>query len=114
MNGTCESFVLSRQYGVQIKKLSNEQAGILLKAIMSYQAGEELPQMDDVTDMVFSIIQRDKVDLPSEWLEWLDSQNFDNGTYKTVFMAVLQYGHIMNKIEAEKKSKRKLTANGWK
>ena len=56
-NENRKSFVMYNQYRVQINKMSDEEAGVLLKAIMQYQAGEKLPEMDSVTDIVFSMKQ---------------------------------------------------------
>lgn len=53
------SFVLYTAYMKQINLLNMEQRGILLTAIMSYSAGEELPEMDGITQMAFAFIQSD-------------------------------------------------------
>lgn len=52
-----KSFVLYTDSREIIEKLTNEQAGILIKAIMRYSAGEEPPEMDALTDIVFSTIR---------------------------------------------------------
>jgi hypothetical protein len=52
-----ESFILYTKYDRQLEKLSNEQRGILFAAIMKHQKGEELPEMDLVTDIVYSMIE---------------------------------------------------------
>ena len=52
-----DSFVLYTDYIRQVDRLSDEQAGKLLKAILCYAAGRELPQMDDVSAMAFDFIQ---------------------------------------------------------
>lgn len=51
------SFVLYTDYLAQIELLTMEQRGVLLTAIMKYQAGEELPDADPVTEMAFSFIK---------------------------------------------------------
>lgn len=54
-----KSFLLYTEYFRQIKKLNIEQRGILLTAIMNFQSGEELPEMDPLTDMCFGFISDD-------------------------------------------------------
>lgn len=54
-----KSFLLYTEYFKQIKKLSIEQRGILLTAIMNFQSGEDLPEMDPLTDMCFGFISDD-------------------------------------------------------
>lgn len=53
------SFILYAEYFKHIKKLSIEQRGKLLTAILSYASasGEEQPELDAVTDMIFGIIK---------------------------------------------------------
>ena len=53
------SFVLYTAYMAQMELLNMEQRGVLLTAIMSYSAGEELPEMDGVTQMAFAFIKSD-------------------------------------------------------
>ena len=50
------SFILYTDYINQIDLLNMEQRGILFTAIMYYQDGRELPEMDLVTQMAFSFI----------------------------------------------------------
>lgn len=52
-----DSFLMYTEWSHQVKRLSDDQAGILLKAIFAYNNGEQLPPMDDKTDMCFSFIQ---------------------------------------------------------
>ena len=52
-----DSFILYTKYGRQLEKLSLEQRGILITAIMRHQRGEELPEMDLVTDILYSMIE---------------------------------------------------------
>lgn len=51
--------ILRNKYKNQISKLSNDQAGVLLKALMAYLAEDNIPEMDAATDIVFSIITED-------------------------------------------------------
>lgn len=53
------SFVLYASYMTQINLLSMEQRGVLLTAIMSYSSGDELPEMDGITQMAFAFIKAD-------------------------------------------------------
>lgn len=52
-----DSFLMYTEWANQINRLSDEQAGILLKAIFAYNKGEQMHAMDDKTDMCFSFIQ---------------------------------------------------------
>ena len=58
------SFILYNGYIEQVDKLSDEQAGILFKTILRYQNGKELPELDAVTEMLFSFI-RQNIDINS-------------------------------------------------
>lgn len=51
------SFVLYAEYAKHISILSMEQRGVLFTAIMAYSAGEELPEMDGMTQIAFSFIK---------------------------------------------------------
>lgn len=51
-----KAFVLFTSYSEQIKMMSNEQCGVLLKAIFAYECVEELPEMDGMVTMAFSFI----------------------------------------------------------
>lgn len=53
-----ESFIIYTKYGEQINLLSDTQAGVLLRALIKYQSGEELPKMDGMTNLVFSVIRQ--------------------------------------------------------
>ena len=57
--GKKNSFLLYTDYFEQIELLSIEQRGTLLTAIMSFQLGQELPEMDAITTMCFSFISAD-------------------------------------------------------
>lgn len=50
------SFVLYTEYAKHLSLLSMEQRGVLFTAIMAYETGEELPEMDGMTQMAFSFI----------------------------------------------------------
>lgn len=50
------SFILYTEYIDQLELLTMEQRGVLMTAIMFYQDGRELPEMDAVTKMAFSFI----------------------------------------------------------
>lgn len=52
-----ESFILHTDAWPAIQRLTREQQGDLLAAIMRYQVGEELPHMDSVTAMAFEFIR---------------------------------------------------------
>lgn len=52
-----ESFILYTEYAKHMGLLDMEQRGVLLTAIMNYQTGEELPEMDGGTAMAFSFIK---------------------------------------------------------
>lgn len=52
-----KSIVLYTRFFEQIKKLDEQQRGVLFTAIMAYSTEEPLPDMDAVTDMLFSVIK---------------------------------------------------------
>lgn len=52
-----DSLVLHTDHFEQIEVLSMEQRGVLLTAIMQYQTGGEVPEMDAVTKMCFGFIR---------------------------------------------------------
>lgn len=51
------SFILYHEFSDYINKLTDEQTGQLLKAIFAYEQDGTAPQLDPITDMVFTIIQ---------------------------------------------------------
>lgn len=59
-----DSFIMYTENAEQISMLTDEQAGTLFKAIMLYQLGEDLPEMDGMVSIVFSVI-RQKLDRDS-------------------------------------------------
>jgi hypothetical protein len=52
-----DSFLMYSEWGEQLNKLSDEQAGTLIKNIFAYKTGTEAPQMDSMTEMCFSFIK---------------------------------------------------------
>lgn len=50
------SFVLYTEYAKHLELLSMEQRGVLFTAIMAFETGEEMPEMDGMTKMAFSFI----------------------------------------------------------
>ena len=54
-----DSFILQTKYGKQISRLDMEQRGILFTAILGYESGEDLPEMDVATSMAFDFIRED-------------------------------------------------------
>lgn len=51
------SFILYTEYSKHIGLLNMEQRGVLFTAIMSYELGEELPEMEGIVEMAFSFIK---------------------------------------------------------
>ena len=93
------SFVLYTDYLAQIEMLSMEQRGMLLTAIMLYQAGEEIPDVDPVTAMAFSFIKT--------------NMDRDNDRYEKIVEARREAGKTGGrpKKEAEKQTKAKKPDN---
>lgn len=52
-----DTFILYTRYSKQVKMLDDAQAGTLLKAILAHESGEELPEMDGMTMMLYSVIE---------------------------------------------------------
>ena len=61
MRGNKDGFVLYKSYKKQMEFLSMEQRGVLLTAIMAHACEDDLPDMDGMTEMLFSLI-RDQMD----------------------------------------------------
>lgn len=55
-----ETFVLYKSYLQKTERLTDEQLGVLFRAILRYESGNDLPEMDALTSMAFDFI---KVDL---------------------------------------------------
>lgn len=53
------NFILYTDYYEQIQQLTVEQRGVLLTALMCYQLGDELPEMDALTKLCYSFISAD-------------------------------------------------------
>ena len=53
-----DSFVMYTKYEEQISLLTDAQAGVLLRAMLKYQSGQDLPQMDGMTQMAFAFIKQ--------------------------------------------------------
>lgn len=53
-----DGFVIYTKYEEQIKMLTDTQAGVLLRAMISHQKGGPLPKMDGMTTMAFTFIRQ--------------------------------------------------------
>lgn len=53
-----DSFVMYTKYEEQISLLTDAQAGVLLRAMLKYQSGQELPKMEGMTQMAFAFIKQ--------------------------------------------------------
>lgn len=53
-----DSFVIYTKYEEQISLLSDVQAGVLLRSLIKYQSGQDVPKMDAVTSMAFAFIKQ--------------------------------------------------------
>ena len=54
-----DSFVIYTNYSRKTQKLTMEQRGYLFTAILAYECGEELPELDDMTATAFEFIKDD-------------------------------------------------------
>lgn len=52
-----DSFILYTDIVTHVSRLNMDQRGVLFTAILMYERGERLPEMDGVTEMCFSFIQ---------------------------------------------------------
>ena len=75
---TRDSFVFLGRYMKSFTKLNMEQRGILITAMMSYQIGDKLPEMDAITDMAFSFI-KDDMDFNNQKYDEKCERNRENG-----------------------------------
>ena len=75
-----DSFVIYTKFGEQVSLLSDTQAGILFRALIAYQGEKELPKMDSMTNIVFSVI-RQQID-------------FDNQKYEEICKAKSEAGKL--------------------
>lgn len=76
---TQDTFILRQDFYPQIKMLNKEQRGDLLTAIFAYSAGEELPEMDQVTQMCFGFIKA-SLDANAERYQARCAKNRENGS----------------------------------
>ena len=76
---TQDTFILRVDFFPQVKMLSLEQRGQLLTAIFAYSAGEELPDMDQVTQMCFGFIKT-SLDANAERYQARCAKNRENGS----------------------------------
>ena len=74
-----DTFILRNDFFPQIKLLGREQRGDLLTAIFAYSTGEELPEMDQVTQMCFGFIKA-SLDANSEKYQARCDKNRENGS----------------------------------
>lgn len=73
-----DSFILFTEYLEQFNMLSDEQAGVLIKAIFAYSTDSELPEMDGMTKMAFSFI-RSALDRSDDKYQRRVEANRENG-----------------------------------
>lgn len=73
-----DSFIVYTKFGEQVKLLTDTQAGVLFKALIDYQSGEELPKMDGMTNIVFSVI-RQQIDFENQKYSEVCEINKANG-----------------------------------
>lgn len=71
-------FILYQDSWPLVKRLTDEQRGVLLYAVFAYDAGEELPEMDGMTELVFLEI-KGKLDKNAEAYEAVVERNRENG-----------------------------------
>ena len=72
-----DSFVIYANYGRKTQKLSMEQRGFLFTAILAYECGEELPELDDMTATAFEFI-KDDLDANRQRYEAVCEKNREN------------------------------------
>lgn len=75
---TKDSFVIYTKFGEQVSLLSDAQAGILFRALIAYQSENELPKMDGMTNIVFSVI-RQQIDFDNNKYQEVCNTNKTNG-----------------------------------
>lgn len=71
-------FLIHNKFGEQIALLSDAQAGVLFRALIGYQLGQELPEMDGMTNIVFTVI-RQQIDIDNQKREEICRINTQNG-----------------------------------
>ncbi len=62
-----KSFVLYVDYWPQVKLLTVEQRGLLFTAIFAHARGDELPELDPVTQMAYSFIEGQMLRDEAKW-----------------------------------------------
>ena len=77
-NNSKHNVLISTGYIKQINKLSGDQAKNLLLAICAYQEEQEMPELDPVTDMLFSFMQAE-IDDNNARYEAICAKNRENG-----------------------------------
>jgi len=75
---TRDSFIFLGRYMKSFAKLDMVQRGLLITAMMNYQIGEDLPEMDAITDMAFSFI-KDDMDYNNQKYDEKCERNRENG-----------------------------------
>ena len=73
-----KSFILYENYWKQIQLLDFEQCGRLFKAIFAHECGKELPELDAITQMLYSIIA-DQLDREREKYETVSKKRAEAG-----------------------------------
>lgn len=73
-----ESFIIYTSYEKNFSLLNMEQRGVLITAMMCYQLGKEMPEMDALTEMAFSFI-KDDMDRNTQSYEEKCEKNRKNG-----------------------------------
>lgn len=74
-----DSFVIYTKFEEQISLLSDAQAGVLFRALMCYQMDKEMPKMDGMTNMLFTII-RQQIDFDNDKYQAVCERNKTNGS----------------------------------
>ncbi len=73
-----KSFILYENYWKQIQLLDFEQCGRLFKAIFAHECGKELPELDAITQMLYSVIA-DQLDREREKYEDVSKKRAEAG-----------------------------------
>lgn len=96
-----DSFIVYTEWGENISILSNEQAGILVKALFSLAKDEEIPQMDAVTEMCFRFL---KAQIERDSKRYEEVKNVRSEAGKKGAMARWQNGKNSKRISANGKN----------
>lgn len=73
-----DSFIIFTESWELVSLLSQQQKGILLEALFRYTADEELPEMDNITMVVFTSM-RQKIDYANKRYEEIRDKRRENG-----------------------------------